>query len=59
MLKVVGSLRGGTHSWAWWYTPVIPALRKAQQEDCKFEASLDYIVRPCLKTTTITKQNQN
>jgi hypothetical protein len=32
----------------WWYTLVIPALRRQREEDCEFEASLDY-VRPCLK----------
>jgi hypothetical protein len=26
---------------------VIPACRRLRQEDCKFEASLDYIARPC------------
>jgi hypothetical protein len=29
--------------------PVIPALRRLRQEDCKFKVSLAYIVRPCLK----------
>jgi hypothetical protein len=27
----------------WWYTPVVPALRKLKQEEQKFEASLGYI----------------
>jgi hypothetical protein len=33
----------------WWYTPVIPALGRCRQEDHKFEASLAYIMTPCLK----------
>jgi hypothetical protein len=33
----------------WWYTPVIPALRKLRQEDHKFKVSLGYIERPCLE----------
>jgi hypothetical protein len=33
----------------WWCTPVIPALGKLRQEDCEFQASLDYTVRSCLK----------
>jgi hypothetical protein len=34
---------------AWWYTPVIPELRRLRQVDGKFAASLSYTVRPCLK----------
>jgi hypothetical protein len=35
--------------WVWWGTSIIPALRKWRQEDLKFNISLGYIVRPCLK----------
>jgi hypothetical protein len=32
-------------SQAWWYTPIIPALRRLrQQEDHKFETRLGYII---------------
>jgi hypothetical protein len=33
----------------WWYTSVIPALRKLRQEDHEFRASLGYMVRPSVK----------
>jgi hypothetical protein len=33
----------------WWYTSIISALKRVRQEDLKFEASLEYIARPCLK----------
>jgi hypothetical protein len=39
--------------WAWWYIPIIPALRRPGQEDHKLEASLGYIVRACLKNKYI------
>jgi hypothetical protein len=41
-------------SLAQWPTPAILALRRLRQEDHKFQASLDYIARSCLK-----KKNQN
>jgi hypothetical protein len=28
----------------WWYTPVIPALRRLRQEDLKFQARLGYLM---------------
>jgi hypothetical protein len=37
-------------TFASWFKPVIPALRRVRQEDCEFKASLVYIVSPCLKT---------
>lgn len=33
---------------AWWHTPIIPELWKLRQEDCEFEASLDYIAESCI-----------
>jgi hypothetical protein len=35
-----------TKDWAWWGTPVIPALGKQWQG---FEARMGYIARPCLQ----------
>jgi hypothetical protein len=35
---------------------VIPALGKLRQENCKFEASLGFIVRACLKKQNKAKQ---
>jgi hypothetical protein len=32
-----------------WWRLVISALTRLKQEDYKFEASLDYIVKPCLR----------
>ena len=41
----------------WWYTPLIPALRRWRQADlCEFEASLVYRVRS--RTARATEKNQ-
>jgi hypothetical protein len=41
---------------AWWHAPVIPALRRPRQKNYKFQASLGYTARPCLKQTSKIKQ---
>jgi hypothetical protein len=45
-------------SQARWYKPITSALRRLRQEDCEFKASLDYIVRPCLKKKIKTNNNK-
>lgn len=37
--------------WTWWYLPSIPTqtFGRKMQEDCKFQASLGYMKRSCLK----------
>jgi hypothetical protein len=43
----------------WRYMPVIPVCKKLRQEDCEFEASLDYMVRPCFKKKPKHQINKN
>jgi hypothetical protein len=35
-------------SWAWWFTPVIPALRRWRQIDGKYKAIMSYRARTCV-----------
>jgi hypothetical protein len=46
-------------SWAWWYMPVISVLGKLRQEDCEFQANLNYIVKSCLTPRPQKKSSQN
>jgi hypothetical protein len=40
-----------------WWTRVIPSLGSLRQEECEFEANLDYRVRPCfIKTPASTSK---
>ena len=37
-------------NWAWWCTPLIPALRRQRQAELyEFKASLAYTEKPCLE----------
>jgi hypothetical protein len=35
--------------WVWWFTPVIPALRRLRQDNHEFKVILGYVTRSCLK----------
>jgi hypothetical protein len=37
----------------WWYMPVILALGRWRQENCEFEASLDYIGNQLMSTSAL------
>jgi hypothetical protein len=50
-------LKSKVYTWAWWRTPLIPALRKQRQEDlCEFEASLVYRVSS-MTARAVTQRN--
>jgi hypothetical protein len=46
-------------SWAWWYKPVVSALRRQRQEDGRFQASPGYIVRFDLKKRKALTKSPN
>jgi hypothetical protein len=39
----------GNLSQVWWYSSIVPALWRQKLEDCKFKASLGYLMRLCHK----------
>jgi hypothetical protein len=43
-----------------WFIPIIPALRRLRQEDCKYKiAGLDYVEKPYLKKKKKPKSSKN
>jgi hypothetical protein len=52
--KVQRNTYTGIH--AWWYSPVISALGRLRQENSKFQVSLGYMERPCLKSNKNNKK---
>jgi hypothetical protein len=42
----------------WWYTSIIPAVRRLRQEDLEFKASLGYTAKPCLKKENKKKRKE-
>jgi hypothetical protein len=42
----------------WWFTPIIPALRRLRQEEQEFKDSVGCIAKPCLKNTMLAWQAQ-
>lgn len=42
-------VRGKGVCWMWWYTPVIPVLRRQKQEDQEFKALKGYVVSLTLR----------
>jgi hypothetical protein len=60
ILNIKNETKTTQSSQAWRCTLVIPALgRQRQEEDHKFETSVGYIVRPCLKTKRQKQQTKN
>jgi hypothetical protein len=41
----------------WWHRPIIAVRRRLRQEEFKFQASMGYTKRPCLKKTRQNKRN--
>jgi hypothetical protein len=39
----------------WWHMLVIPALQRLRQEVLKFEGSLGYLARPCLRSKILKR----
>jgi hypothetical protein len=45
-------------SQVWWYIPIILALRRLRQEECKFQTSLGYVCSEILSQKLKAKQNK-
>jgi hypothetical protein len=48
-LDLESFFKSGKSCQAWWCMPITPALRRLKQVEQKFQASLEYIMRPYRK----------
>jgi hypothetical protein len=52
------SLKRGIWGWIWWWTSIIPALRRLRQKEHEFKASMGYVGRTCEKSKQTNREKE-